>query len=690
MDTAINYLPGIGPARAKLLEAELGIRTWRDLLYTFPYKHIDRSRLYKIRELTADMPFVQVMGQFRSFEEAGQGRKHRLTGHFWDGEMFVDVTWFNGIRFIKQSVKTDRDYILFGRPSVFSGRLCINHPDLDKPESTVLSKMSMQPYYMTTERMKKAGVTSRTMERFTSTLLGKLTAPLPETLPAYLTERLCLMPLDKALRAAHYPATADELANANMRLKFEELFLIQLVIMSYARRRQQQRVGKRFTRVGELFHTFYRHSLPFPLTEAQKRVIREMHADMKSGRQMNRLLQGDVGSGKTLVALMIMLIAIDNGEQTCIMAPTEILAEQHLQTFRDFLGKLPVRVELLTGNVKGKKRAAIEAGLRDGSVNILIGTHAVIEDRVQFGRLGMVVVDEQHRFGVRQRTSLQRKGELAGREAPHVLVMSATPIPRTLALILYGDLSLSVVDELPPGRQPVKTRLVPEEKRNDLYEFVRKQVSQGQQAYVVCPLVESSEDAGEEVRSAREVFEELQGAFSHLRVGLTWGAQKSEEKTSVLRAFKEGQLDVLVSTTVIEVGVNVPAATVMIIENAERYGLSQLHQLRGRVGRGSQESWCFLLAKSNSKLKVLCETNDGFVVAQKDLELRGPGDLMGTRQSGESLHGILLDGDTRMLEEVSACVRDLYHDPALHGDRLNIEALATQFALEQHLSIARN
>ena len=423
LSTPINYLPGIGPSRAKLLEAELGIKTWRDLLYTFPYKHIDRSRLYKISELTTDMPFVQVKGQFLSFEEAGQGRKHRLTGHFWDGDMFLDVTWFHGIKYIKQSVKVRKDYILFGRPGVYGGRLSVIHPDLDKPESMTLSKMSMQPYYSTTERMKKAGMTSRSLENFTSSLFCKLAFTIPETLPQYLTERLHLMPLDKALRAAHYPSTADELAAANMRLKFEELFFIQLVIMSYARKRQQERVGQRFTRVGEAFNTFFHKYLPFPLTEAQKRVIREMHADMKSGRQMNRLLQGDVGSGKTLVALMVMLIAIDNGCQTCIMAPTEILAEQHLQTFRNFLKNTPVRVELLTGNIKGKKRAAIEVGLLNGSIDILIGTHAVIEDNVQFRNLGLVIIDEQHRFGVAQRAKLWSKSEVS----PHVLVMTATP-----------------------------------------------------------------------------------------------------------------------------------------------------------------------------------------------------------------------------------------------------------------------
>ena len=657
LNTAINYLPGIGPARAKLLEVELGIKTWNDLLYTFPYKHIDRSRLYKIRELTPDMPFVQVLGQFRSFEEAGEGRKHRLTGHFWDGEMFLDVTWFQGIRFIKQSVKVRKDYILFGRPSVYGGRLCVNHPDLDNPESTVLSKMSMQPYYMTTERMKKAGMTSRTMERFTSSLFSKLTWTLPETLPSYLIERLHLMSLDKALRAAHYPSTADELANANMRLKFEELFFIQLVIMSYARKRQQERVGRKFTRVGELFNTFYRRYLPFPLTEAQKRVIREMHADMKSGHQMNRLLQGDVGSGKTLVALMIMLIAIDNGCQTCIMAPTEILAEQHLQTFRSFLKDMPVRVELLTGNVKGKKRRAIEEGLRDGSIHILIGTHAVIEDNVQFHDLGLVIIDEQHRFGVAQRAklwekqpapspgeegsfaaeSLPHRGEVGG-GLPHVLVMTATPIPRTLAMTVYGDLDVSVIDELPPGRKPVRTMHIYDNQPEQLYRGVIKEIEAGHQVYFVFPLVKESEKL--DLKNVEDEFVHLKEVFPHYNIGMVHGKMKPSEKDAVMEKFVSGETQILVATTVIEVGVNVPNASVMIIQNAERFGLSQLHQLRGRVGRGAEQSYCILVsnfklsAETRKRLQIMTETNDGFEIAEADLKLRGPGDLEGTQQSG--------------------------------------------------------
>ena len=634
LSTPINYLPGIGPSRAKLLEAELGIKTWRDLLYTFPYKHIDRSRLYKISELTTDMPFVQVKGQFLSFEEAGQGRKHRLTGHFWDGDMFLDVTWFHGIKYIKQSVKVRKDYILFGRPGVYGGRLSVIHPDLDKPESMTLSKMSMQPYYSTTERMKKAGMTSRSLENFTSSLFCKLAFTIPETLPQYLTERLHLMPLDKALRAAHYPSTADELAAANMRLKFEELFFIQLVIMSYARKRQQERVGQRFTRVGEAFNTFFHKYLPFPLTEAQKRVIREMHADMKSGRQMNRLLQGDVGSGKTLVALMVMLIAIDNGCQTCIMTPTEILAEQHLQTFRNFLKNMPVRVELLTGNIKGKKRAAIEVGLLDGSIDILIGTHAVIEDNVQFRNLGLVIIDEQHRFGVAQRAKLWSKSEVS----PHVLVMTATPIPRTLAMTVYGDLDVSVIDELPPGRKPVRTIHIYDNQPEQLYRGVVREIEAGHQVYFVYPLVKESEKL--DLKNVQDEFVHLKEVFPQYKISMVHGKMKPSEKDEEMQKFVSGETQILVATTVIEVGVNVPNASVMIIQNAERFGLSQLHQLRGRVGRGAEQSYCILVsnfklsAETRKRLQIMTETNDGFEIAEADLKLRGPGDLEGTQQSG--------------------------------------------------------
>ena len=494
--------------------------------------------------------------------------------------------------------------------------------------------MSMQPYYSTTERMKKAGMTSRSMENFTSALFSKLTWTLPETLPQYLIEKLHLMPLDKALRAAHYPTTADELAAANMRLKFEELFFIQLVIMSYARKRQQERVGRRFTRIGDAFNTFFHHYLPFPLTEAQKRVIREMHADMSSGHQMNRLLQGDVGSGKTLVALMVMLIAIDNGCQACIMAPTEILAEQHLQTFHNFLKDMPVRVELLTGNVKGKRRKAIEEGLLDGSVNILIGTHAVIEDNVQFRSLGLVIIDEQHRFGVAQRAKLWSKSETS----PHVLVMTATPIPRTLAMTVYGDLDVSIIDELPPGRKPVRTMHIYDNQPEQLYRGVIREIEAGHQVYFVFPLVKESEKL--DLKNVQDEFIHLQEIFPQYRISMVHGKMKPSEKDVEMQKFVSGETQILVATTVIEVGVNVPNASVMIIQNAERFGLSQLHQLRGRVGRGAEQSYCILVsnyklsAETRKRLQIMTETNDGFEIAEADLRLRGPGDLEGTQQSG--------------------------------------------------------
>lgn len=630
----LTYLPGIGPARAKMLEVELGMKTWQDLLYYFPYKHIDRSRLYMIRELTVDMPFVQVMGKFLSFEELGEGRKRHLVGHFTDGEMVMDMVWFNSIKYITSNIKLQKEYIVFGKPNIFNGRINITHPDIDAADSISLSKMSMQPYYSLTEKMKKGGVTSRTIERFTNTLFSKLQEAIPETLPPYIIERLKLMPLDSALRMAHYPSTADELSRANMRLKFEELFYIQLSIMRYARERQAKRNGHRFTIVGEKFNTFYHHYLPFSLTNAQKRVIREMRTDMGSGRQMNRLLQGDVGSGKTLVALMTMLIALDNGCQTCIMAPTEILAEQHLETFRKFLGNMPVRVELLTGTVKGKKRKVILEGLSEGSVDILVGTHAVIEDNVEFRNLGLVVIDEQHRFGVAQRARLWKKNQLP----PHILVMTATPIPRTLAMTLYGDLDVSVIDELPPGRKPIKTVHTYDNRPEELYRGVQHEIEAGHQVYFVYPLVKESEKL--ELKNVQEEYGNIQRIFPNYKVSMVHGQMKPAEKDVEMQKFVSGETQILVATTVIEVGVNVPNASVMVIQNAERFGLSQLHQLRGRVGRGAEQSYCILVTNyelsrdTRRRIQIMTETNDGFEIAEADLKLRGPGDLEGTQQSG--------------------------------------------------------
>lgn len=630
----VTYIPGIGPSRAQTLESELGIKTWHDLLYYFPYKHIDRSRLYMISELTTDMPFVQVLGQFLSFEEIGAGRKRHLVGHFTDGQMVMDLVWFNSIKYITSNIKLHKDYIVFGRPNAFNGRINISHPDIDAADSLTLSKMSMQPYYTITEKMKKGGFSSRTIERFTTSLFTKLTEKIPETLPDYIIQRLHLMSLDDALRLAHYPSTADELSKANMRLKFEELFYIQLSIMRYARERQTKRMGRRFAVVGERFNTFYSHYLPFQLTGAQKRVIREMRVDMGSGHQMNRLLQGDVGSGKTLVALMTMLIALDNGCQACIMAPTEILAEQHLETFMSFLKDMPIRVELLTGTVKGKRRQMILEGLRDGSVNILVGTHAVIEDNVEFKDLGLVVIDEQHRFGVAQRARLWRKSLVP----PHVLVMTATPIPRTLAMTLYGDLDVSIIDELPPGRKPIKTIHVYDNRPEDLYRGVRREVQLGHQVYFVFPLVKESEKL--DLKNVEDEYLHLQQVFPEYKLSMVHGKMKASEKDAEMQKFVSGETQILVATTVIEVGVNVPNASVMIIQNAERFGLSQLHQLRGRVGRGAEQSYCILvtnyeLAKETRKrIQIMTETNDGFEIAEEDLKLRGPGDLEGTQQSG--------------------------------------------------------
>ena len=627
----LTYLPGIGPRRAALLQAELGISTWHDLLYTFPYKHIDRSRLYRVSELTADMPFVQLRGRIVGMEQSGQGRKARLVAHFTDGEGFVDLVWFQGIRYVASTLKQDRDYIVFGRPNAFNGRINIAHPDVDPAEDLSLSRMRMQPYYSTTEKMRRSGLTSRSLEQFTSKLLELLKEPVPETLPDVMRRQLGLMPLDEALRAAHYPQSAEQLARAMARLKFDELFFIQLSIQLYARQRQASRVGHTFTHVGPLFNEFYSQCLPFALTDAQKRVIREIHADMKRGRQMNRLLQGDVGSGKTLVALMVMLLAVDNGHQACIMAPTEILAEQHLKSFRSMLGHLPVRVELLTGTVKGKKRKEILEGLADGSVHMLVGTHAVIEDSVQFRSLGLAVIDEQHRFGVAQRARLWAKNAIV----PHILVMTATPIPRTLAMTLYGDLDVSVIDQLPPGRKPIRTLHIPDSDLGRLYQAVSTQIEAGSQAYFVFPLVKESDKMA--LRNVENEYEILQKVFPDYRIGMVHGRMKAAEKEEQMRLFTQGDTQILVATTVIEVGVNVPRATVMVIFNAERFGLSQLHQLRGRVGRGGDQSWCILVTGNTAgadvrrRMQVMTDTTDGFQIAEEDLKLRGPGDLEGTQ-----------------------------------------------------------
>jgi ATP-dependent DNA helicase RecG len=669
LDKELTYLPGIGPKRAELLQKELGLKTWEDLLYYFPYKHIDRSRLYRTSELTSDMPFVQLKGRFISFEQMGEGRKQRLIGHFTDGYGWVDCVWFNSQQYILKTIKLHTDYILFGRPSLFNERINLNHPDVDAADTLMLSKMSMQPYYQTTERMKKAGLNSRTLEKFTSTLLRQIpTGAIAETLPRSILDRLCMVSLDEALRAAHYPSTSNELTQANYRLKFEELFYVQLSVLRYARFRQGTIRGHVFSRVGENFNYFYSNNLPFQLTEAQKRVIREMHADMKSGKQMNRLVQGDVGSGKTMVALMTMLIALDNGYQACIMAPTEILAEQHLATFRKMLGDMPVRVELLTGIVKGKRRKSVLEGLQSGEVQILVGTHAVIEDNVCFRNLGLVVIDEQHRFGVAQRAKLWEKNITP----PHVMVMTATPIPRTLAMTLYGDLDVSVIDELPPGRKPIQTMHMYDNNPEKLYSGINQQIQEGRQVYMVYPLVKESEKL--DLKNVEAAYVHLQKVFPEYKISMVHGQMKPADKDAEMQRFASGETHILVATTVIEVGVNVPNASVMVIQNAERFGLSQLHQLRGRVGRGASQSYCILVTKydlsrdTRRRIDIMTETNDGFEIAEADLKFRGPGDLEGTQQSGVAfdlkLANLARDGQIVQLARDTA-TRVLDEDPML-------------------------
>ena len=630
----IKYLQGVGPQRAALLNKELNIFSLRDLLYYFPYKYVDRSRLYYVHEIDGNMPYIQLKGRIMSFETFGEGRQRRLVGHFSDGTGFIDLIWFQGLKFITGKYKVNEEYLVFGKPTVFNGRVNIAHPDIDPAGEITLSTMGLRPYYNTTEKMKRSGMNSHALEKIQNNLFSLLQQSLPETLSPSIVEQHHLMPLDEALRTIHFPKSPESLRKAQYRLKFEELFYVQLNILRYTKERQRRFKGIVFEHVGQIFHSFYEHNLPFQLTGAQKRVIKEIRKDMGSGRQMNRLLQGDVGSGKTLVALMTMLIALDNGFQACLMAPTEILAGQHYETIKRFLYGMDVKVALLTGSVKGKKREATLKGLLTGDVQILIGTHAVIEDSVAFSSLGMVVIDEQHRFGVAQRAKLWTKNSLP----PHVLVMTATPIPRTLAMTLYGDLDVSVIDELPPGRKPIQTVHQFDNRRMEMYAFIRRQVQEGRQVYIVYPLIQESEKM--DIKNLEEGYLHVCEAFPEYKVSKVHGKMKPAEKDEEMQRFVSGEAQIMVATTVIEVGVNVPNASVMVIENAERFGLSQLHQLRGRVGRGADQSYCILVTgyklseDTRKRIEIMVQTNDGFEIAEADLKLRGPGDLEGTQQSG--------------------------------------------------------
>ena len=632
----ITYLPGVGPHRADILDKELNIRSLHDLLYYFPYKYVDRSRIYAIREVNGNMPYIQLKGCILSFETFGEGRQRRLVAHFSDNTGIVDLVWFQGIKYLAGKYKTNQEYIVFGKPAVFNGRINMAHPDIEPPSATSTSP-GLRPYYNTTEKMKRTSLNSHAIEKLEHTLLSRI-MPLKETLPAYLLNEHHLIGLNEALQNIHFPKDAHWLSKAQLRLKFEELFYLQLDILRYSKERQKKYNGFVFNRIGESFNTFYRQNLPFPLTDAQKRVLREIRKDVGSGKQMNRLLQGDVGSGKTLVALMSMLMAIDNGFQACMMAPTEILANQHLKTIREFLHGMDIRVELLTSSVKGRKREEILAGLLTGDIHILAGTHAIIEDTVNFSRLGLVIIDEQHRFGVAQRAKLWKKNTTP----PHVLVMTATPIPRTLAMTVYGDLDVSVIDQLPPGRKPIETIHQFDNRRDALHSFIRKQIQEGRQIYIVYPLIQESEKM--DIKNLEDGYTHICEAFPECRVCKVHGKMKPAEKEEEMQRFVRGEAQIMVSTTVIEVGVNVPNASVMVIENAERFGLSQLHQLRGRVGRGAEQSYCILVTgyklseETRKRIEIMTRSNDGFEIAEADLKLRGPGDLEGTQQSGIAFH----------------------------------------------------
>jgi len=631
----IKFLPGVGPKRAELLLQELGIRTFDDLLTHYPYRYIDRSRFYKISEVTSDLPFIQIRGKIYGYAAVGKGRGKRLTADFRDESGRIQLVWFKGAKWIPENYPVGKELVVFGRPSVFNRKLNMIHPEIEDPDKKHPVSSSLQAVYSTTEKLKDQYLTSRAISKLMANLIKGLPSRFEETLPAWLLKSLNLVNLDTAMRQIHFPDNASQVKKATLRLKFEELFYIQLNILQGKTDRNKRFRGNVFEKVGENLNTFYRDHLPFELTGAQKKVMKEIRRDMGSGRQMNRLLQGDVGSGKTLVALMSMLIAMDNGFQSCIMAPTEILAQQHYASISKFLDGMDVRVELLTGSVKKGERKPIHDGLLDGSVNILIGTHAVIEDVVQFKNLGLVVIDEQHRFGVAQRARLWKKAEVL----PHVLVMTATPIPRTLAMTLYGDLDVSVIDELPPGRKPIITRHSYDSKRLQVFGFLKKQLDEGRQAYIVYPLIKESETM--DYKDLEDGLESISRAFPPpYQVSVVHGKMKPEEKEASMKHFVEGRTHIMVATTVIEVGVDVPNATVMIIESAERFGLSQLHQLRGRVGRGGDQSYCILMSgyklsdEGRKRLDTMVATNDGFEIAEVDLKLRGPGDIEGTQQSG--------------------------------------------------------
>jgi len=636
LDQEIQFLPGVGPKRAETLNKELKIFTFRDLLYYYPYKYIDRTKFYRISEIHSQMPYIQVKGVIRSMETIGVGAKQRLSAQLYDASGSMELIWFRGIKWQIKNLKLNTEYIVFGKPADFGGRISVVHPELEiEAEKTLLPSGIFQGYYNTSESMKKNYLNSKAIHKMVLTLLNLVKGKVAETLPDYLVAEKKLMSLEEALFNIHKPENTQELRKATFRLKFEELFFIQLKILAIKHNRDQKFKGFRFENVGYNFNTFFSDFLPFELTGAQKKVIKEIRRDLNRTIQMNRLLQGDVGSGKTLVALMTMLIAMDNGFQSCLMAPTEILAQQHFRSISKFLNGMDIKVGLLTGSTKTAERKEIHEALQNGSMQIIVGTHALIEDTVMFDNLGLVVIDEQHRFGVAQRAKLWQKNNLI---PPHVLVMTATPIPRTLAMTVYGDLDVSIIDELPPGRKPIQTLHFYENRRKQVYNFMQQQIERGTQIYVVYPLITESEKM--DLKDLEKGFRHLSEVFPDFKISMVHGKMKPAEKDRAMQKFKDGETQIMVATTVIEVGVDVPNAAVMVIESAERFGLSQLHQLRGRVGRGAEQSYCILMSsyklsnESRKRLETMVRTNDGFEIAEVDMKLRGPGDMEGTQQSG--------------------------------------------------------
>jgi len=637
LDTGITYLSGVGPKRAELLSGELKINTFRDLLYYFPYKYIDRSKFYKVSELDPELPFVQIKGVIKGYYSEGHGAGKRLVADFSDETGTIKLVWFRGIKWITGSYSPGVELIVFGKPGIFNGVVNIIHPEIetaDKAGQRISSPLQAQ--YSTTEKLKNQFITSKAISKLVGNLLKQISFRIPETLPPYIVTDYHLMELHDALNKIHFPATPPEIEKARYRLKFEELFYIELNLLRFKDGRSRKYKGFVFSNVGDYFNSFYYNNLSFSLTGAQKKVMKEIRRDLGSGKQMNRLLQGDVGSGKTLVALMSMLIAVDNGYQACLMAPTEILAKQHFSTITKMLEGLDLKVRLLTGSSKRSERKKTDEVLKDNSLNLLIGTHALLEENVVFANLGLVIIDEQHRFGVEQRARLWEKSA----NPPHVLVMTATPIPRTLAMTLYGDLDVSVIDELPPGRIPVKTMHFNETERNKVFGFIRRQIDEGRQIFVVYPLIKESEKM--DYRDLEDGWDTISRVFPAPRycISIVHGRMTAAEKESSMKLFREGHAHILVSTTVIEVGVDIPNASVMVIESAERFGLSQLHQLRGRVGRGADQSYCILMTAdrlskdAERRIEVMIRTSDGFEIAETDLQLRGPGDIEGTLQSG--------------------------------------------------------